>query len=102
MTRIDLGRQSVAAAALGLVLTLAAPAFAQSTNPAATINGTVPSSEGNVWGGLDHQPTEADVPPATAKQQEKINRKLQKLNNQLLDAPLPKVPAGAPPVAGSQ
>lgn len=79
------------------------PAFAQSgaANPAATVNGTVPSSEGNVWNGQDHQPTEADVAPATMQQQDKINHKLQKLDQQLMNAPLPKVPSGAPPVAGS-
>jgi len=78
------------------------PALAQngSANPAATINGTVPASEGNIWNGVDHQPTEADVPPISMQKQDKINHKLQKLDQELLNAPLPKVPAGAPPVAG--
>ena len=96
------------ATALGLALagggfTLAPVAFAQSSsnNPAATINGSVPSSEGNVWGGADHQPTEADVPQGTVQQQDKINQQLQTLDQQLMNEPLPKVPTGAPPVAGS-
>lgn len=93
---------TVCALLMGVGLVTITPALAQtgSANPAATVNGTVPSSEGNVWNGLDHQPTEADVPPTTMQQQDKINHKLQKLDQQLLNAPLPKVPAGAPPVAG--
>ncbi|MCB8883265.1 hypothetical protein ACELLULO517_23650 [Acidisoma cellulosilytica] len=88
---------------LGIGLASAPAAFAQSSsnNPAATVNGTVPTSEGNVWGGADHQPTEADVPQGTMQQQDKINRKLQKLDKQLLNDPLPKVPNGAPQVSGT-
>jgi hypothetical protein len=95
------GKRLLGAAVLCLSLAAAAQASAQSNNPAATINGTVPSAEGNTWGGFDHQPTEADAPPTSAAQQAKINRKLEKLNQELLDEKLPKVPAGAPPVAGS-
>lgn len=85
---------------LGVGLILAPAAFAQSSgNPAATINGAIPASEGNVWNGQDHQPTEAEVPQGTMQQQDKINRKLQKLDQQLMDAKLPKVPNGAPAVA---
>jgi hypothetical protein len=88
---------------LGAGVAAVPPALAQSTgaNPAATVNGTVPSSEGNVWNGQDHQPTPADVAPTTMQQQDKINHKLQKLDQQLMNAPLPKVPSGAPPVAGN-
>ena len=91
------------AALLGTALATAPAAFAQSssTNPAATVNGTVPTAEGNVWGGADHQPTEADVPQGTMKQQDKINHKLQTLDQQLMNDPLPKMPAGAPQVSGS-
>jgi hypothetical protein len=70
--------------------------------PGSTVNGTVPTSEGNVWNGLDHQPTPSDVAPiGNAQQQARINRKLNKLDQQLLNDPLPKVPNGAPPVTGN-
>ena len=79
------------------------PAQAQSAPPpGSTINGTVPTSEGNVWNGFDHQPTPSQVAPAgSAQQQSRINRKLGKLDQQLLNYKLPKVPADAPPVAGN-
>jgi hypothetical protein len=79
------------------------PAQAQTApTPGSTINGTVPSSEGNVWGGLDHQPTPSEVAPLNNQQQQaKINRKLNKLDQELLNYQLPKVPNGAPPVAGN-
>jgi hypothetical protein len=53
-----------------------------------------------VWNGLDHQPTPSEVAPAGAAQQARINHKLNKLDKQLLNDPLPKMPAGAPPVTG--
>jgi len=78
------------------------PALAQSAPPGSTINGTVPNSEGNVWGGLDHQPTPSEVAPLNNQQEQaKINHKLSKLDQQLLNYKLPKVPNGAPPVAGN-
>jgi hypothetical protein len=77
------------------------PALAQSQPPpGSTANGTVPSSEGTVWNGLDPQPTPSEVAPAGAAQQARINHKLNKLDKQLLNDPLPKMPAGAPPVTG--
>ena len=94
-----------AAALLGLgaaLLVPLAPALAQTAPPpGSTINGTVPTSEGNVWNGQDHQPTPSEVPPASAQQQAKINHKLNKIDRQLLKYKLPKVPAGAPPVVGN-
>ncbi len=94
------------AAGLGLgaalVLGSAGAASAQSSgNPASTINGTVPTSEGNIWGGLDHQPTPGEVAPGSPQQQAKINHKLNKLDQQLLNYKLPKLPAGAPAVEGN-
>jgi hypothetical protein len=85
-----------------LIATAIVPARAQtSPPPGSTITGAVPSSEGNVWGGLDHQPTPSEVAPLNNQQQQaKINHKLGKLDQQLLNYKLPKVPAGAPPVAG--
>ncbi len=78
------------------------PARAQAPAPGSTVNGTVPSSEGNVWGGLDHQPTPSEVAPLNNQQEQaKINHKLSKLDQQLLNYKLPKVPNGAPPVAGN-
>ena len=70
------------AAGLGLgaalILGSARAALAQSPgNPASTINGTVPTSEGNIWGGLDHQPTPGELPPGDVQQQAKINHKLE-------------------------
>jgi hypothetical protein len=69
--------------------------------PGSTINGTVPTSEGNIWNGLDHQPTPADVPSIGSAQQAQISHKLDNLDQQLLNYKLPKLPAGAPPVAGN-
>lgn len=79
------------------------PAYAQSggNNPAATINGSVPTSEGNVWNGMDHQPTEAQVPQGTLQQQQQINNQLNQLDQQLMNQKLPKVPKDAPPVSGN-
>jgi hypothetical protein len=79
------------------------PALAKSTaTPGSTINGTVPTSEGNVWNGLDHQPTPSEVAPINnPQQQSQVNHTLNHLDNQLLNQPLPKVPAGAPPVQGN-
>jgi hypothetical protein len=79
------------------------PTLAQTAAPpGSTINGSVPSSEGNVWNGFDHQPTAADAGPSgTAKHQARINHKLSKLDQQLLNDPLPKIPAGAPSVPGN-
>ena len=84
-------------------LMLAPPAMAQSAAPpGSTINGTVPTSEGNIYNGFDHQPTASEAGPSgDAQQQARINRKLNKLDQQLLNDPLPKLPAGAPPVAGN-
>jgi hypothetical protein len=96
-----LGAATLLSLAAALVVPLA-PALAQSAQgPGSTISGTVPTTEGNVWGGLDHQPTPADVPPSTAQQQAKINHKLDKLDQQLLNFQLPKLPAGAPSVSGN-
>lgn len=80
-----------------------APADAQGTtaNPAATVNGSVPTSEGNVWNGMDHQPTPADVPQTTMQQQQKINNQLNQIDQQLMNDKMPKVPKGAPPVSGN-
>lgn len=100
-------RISMAAVALalgaGIALAPMASVMAQSQpSPGATINGTVPTSEGNVWNGLDHQPTPADVPPITNPQTaDKINGELNKLDQKLMNDKLPKVPAGAPPVVGN-
>lgn len=97
--------RGLAAAALCLILGTAplAPALAQSNgaNPAATINGSVPSSEGNVWNGMDHQPTAADVPQGNLQQQQQINNQLNQIGQQLMNDQLPKVPKGAPPVSGN-
>ncbi|GAB0112719.1 hypothetical protein [Acidisoma sp. C75] len=91
--------------ALGAALLLApAAALAQGTaaNPAATVDGQVPSAEGNVWNGLDHQPTASDVPPiADTKQNQQINNTLDQLNRQLQQYQLPKVPPGAPQPSGN-
>jgi hypothetical protein len=80
-----------------------APALAQNGggNPAATINGSVPTAEGNVWNGMDHQPTEADVPQGNMQQQQQINNQLNQLDQQLMNEKLPKVPKDAPPVSGN-
>ncbi|HTI00980.1 MAG TPA: hypothetical protein VL752_08545 [Acidisoma sp.] len=80
-----------------------APALAQSNsaNPAATINGSVPKSEGNIWNGMDHQPTEAEVPQGNMQQQQQINNQLNQLDQQLMNEKLPKVPQDAPPVSGN-
>jgi hypothetical protein len=95
------GKRLLAAALLGFGLGAASQASAQgSNNPAATINGTVPSSEGNIWGGMDHQPTESEVPQGSMQQQQQINNTLQNLDQQLLNEKLPKLPEGAPAVSG--
>jgi hypothetical protein len=86
---------------LGFGLGTVSPASAQTgDNPGATINGTVPTSEGNIWGGLSHQPTEAQVPQLPPLQGEQLNNTLQTLAQKLLNEKLPKVPKSAPPVSG--
>jgi len=101
------GSRHLAHAVLGLMVLAgvgaAQPARAQSgpPNPAATINGTVPTAEGNVWNGMDHQPTEAEVPQGSAQQQNQINNQLNQIDQQLMNAKMPKVPNGAPPVSGN-
>jgi hypothetical protein len=82
---------------------IAQPARAQTGATAgSTVNGTVPLSEGNIWGGLDHQPTPSEAGPAISSQQQaRINHKLNKLDEQLLNDPLPQVPAGGPSVQGN-
>jgi hypothetical protein len=82
---------------------LAGAAVAQSAAPpGSTINGSVPTAEGNVWNGLDHQPTPSEIAPLNnPNQQALINHTLKKLDKQLLNDPLPKLPAGAPPVEGN-
>jgi hypothetical protein len=94
-------RRVARGALLALLMAPIVPASAQtSPPPGSTVTGTVPSSEGNVWGGLDHQPTPSEVAPLNNQQQQaKINHKLGKLDQQLLNYKLPKVPNGAPPVA---
>jgi hypothetical protein len=79
------------------------PALAQTAPPpGSTINGTVPSSDGNVWNGFDHQPTPADTAPVTGlHRRAHVNRTLGKLDRQLLNDPLPKIPAGAPQADGN-
>ena len=79
------------------------PALAQSAPaPGSTINGTVPTSEGNRWNGFDHQPTPSESAPLNnPHQQAKVNHTLSKLDRELLDDPLPKLPAGAPAVTGN-
>lgn len=93
----------VALAVLGCGVAPMATAFAQGApaNPAATVNGTVPAAQGNVWNGLDHQPTQSDVPPMGSSQQQQVNKTLNQLDNQLMNQPLPKVPSGAPTVSGN-
>jgi hypothetical protein len=91
-----------AALVLGSVLLLgpvAAPALAQTAPPpGSTINGSVPHAEGNVWNGLDHQPTLAGTVPIHTHRQAQVNHTLGTLDRQLLGDPLPKIPAGAPQV----
>ncbi len=86
-----------------LVGSIGSPALAQTTTtPGSTINGTVPTSEGNRWNGLDHQPTPSEtVPIQNPHQQAKVNHKLNKLDQQLLNYKLPKLPSGAPTVNGN-
>ena len=88
--------------AIGLA-PVTAPALAQSTaSPGSTVNGNVPSSEGNVWNGLDHQPTPSETAPiSNPQQQAHVNHTLGKLDKELLNDPLPKVPTGAPAVSGN-
>jgi len=95
--------RTVAALALGGAILLALPALAQNAPPpGSTINGTVPTAEGNVWNGLDHQPTPSEIAPVgNAQQQARINHKLSKLDQQLLNDPLPKLPPGAPAIQGN-
>jgi hypothetical protein len=96
------GRHLLAAALFGLGIGTASQAFAQSANnPAATINGTVPTSEGNIWGGVAHQPTEAEVPQPPVQRQEQLNQQLQNLDQQLMNEPLPSLPQGSPSVPGN-
>jgi hypothetical protein len=96
-----LGAATLLSLGVALLVPLA-PALAQGAPPpGSTINGTVPTSEGNVWNGMDHQPTPSEVPPASAQQQAKINHKLSKLDQQLLNYKLPKLPKGAPPITGN-
>lgn len=92
------------AASLGLAgaviwMTLV-PAGAQTpAPPGSTINGTVPTAQGNVWNGLDHQPTPSEIAPITSpKQNARVNRKLNKLDSELLNAPLPPPPKGGPSI----
>ena len=96
------GFAALAAFLCGALL-LAPSALAQSAAPpGSTINGTVPTSEGNVWNGLDHQPTPAEIAPANNSHwQAKQNHTLGNLDQQLMNDPLPKSPAGAPPVNGN-
>jgi hypothetical protein len=86
-----------------ILIPIAPSALAQTGAPAgSTINGTVPLSEGNTWGGLDHQPTPSEAGPAvSAQQQARISHKLNKLDEELLNDPLPQVPAGGPSVQGN-
>jgi hypothetical protein len=95
--------RAAATLALGGLLLMAPPALAQnSPPPGSTINGTVPTAEGNVWNGLDHQPTPSEIAPVgNAQEQARINHKLSKLDQQLLNDPLPKLPPGAPTIQGN-
>ena len=79
------------------------PALAQTAAPpGSTINGTVPTSEGNRWNGFDHQPTPSEAAPDNdPHQQAQINHTLSKLDKQLLNEPLPKAPAVAPAANGN-
>lgn len=93
----------LALAVIGCGVAPMAAAFAQAApanNPAATVNGVVPSAQGNVWNGMDHQPTQSEVPPmGNTQQQQQVNKTLDQLDNQLMNQPMPKVPNGAPPVS---
>ena len=83
-----------------LLGSLVRPALSQvSAAPGSTINGSVPHSEGNVWNGLDHQPTPGQTAAVTnPHQQAQVSHTLSKLDRQLLNDPLPPAPAGAPQV----
>jgi hypothetical protein len=101
-----MNRMSRSVLVLGGALVLAPivqPALAQSAPPpGSTINGTVPASEGNIWNGLDHQPTPSETAPINnPRRQAHVNHTLNKLDQQLLNDPLPKVPAGAPAATGN-
>jgi hypothetical protein len=89
-------------AGAALLLSAALMLAQNAAPPGSTINGTVPTAEGNVWNGLDHQPRRDDRAPANARPQARINHRLSKLDRQLLNDPLPRAPAGAPPVAGNR
>lgn len=94
-------KRRLAVVILGFCLGTVSQASAQiSDNPATTINGTVATSEGNIWGGVAHQPTEAQVPPLPPLQGEQVNNTLQSLARELLNEKLPTAPAIAPLIPG--
>ncbi len=86
--------------ALGVIASPAL-ALAQSQSPATTVTGQVPVREGNTWGGADHDPTPGEVLPAekaagiapSAKRDAKVNKKLDKLYEQLMGSPPAPAPA---------
>ncbi len=87
--------------AVGVLARMAPVAAQTAAPPGSTINGTVPTVQGNRWGGLDHQPTPSQVAPiAGSRERTRINRKLNKLDQRLLNTPIPQPPAGGPTVPG--
>jgi hypothetical protein len=88
-------RKVAGAIALAGLVSLAVPAFAQSQTPSAPWpkEPGVPSQIGNIWNGLAHQPTEAEVRAReqqsgiepSNQQQNKLNDDVEELAKQLLN-----------------
>ena len=88
-----LARPAVLAAAIPLLCALMFPAGAALAKEAPVSN-EAPARIGNIWGGLDHQPTESQVRGAergsgvapSAQEQSREARILQELNRELMQS----------------
>lgn len=88
-------RKVAGAITLAGLVSLAVPAFAQSQTPSAPwpTSPNVPSQIGNIWNGLAHQPTQAEVRSReqqsgiapSNQQQNKLNDEVEELAKQLLN-----------------
>jgi hypothetical protein len=74
-----------------LMMFSAGRAQAQTQTSAALMVPAPPAVIGNVWNGMDHQPTAASDPPLDTTIEETIDHTLDALDRQLLQLKLPKL-----------
>jgi hypothetical protein len=79
---------------IGLFVALTFSAVSAKAQTSATLRGPAPPAViGNVWNGMDHQPTAASDPPLDTSVQQTIDRTLEALDKQLLQFKLPESPS---------